>query len=136
MDGANSAEIDVDARNALEVAIVAARSGRLQMLDLVHEFLRSIVAVPSAKDPGPDGSGVSPVFFDKDGIQMVAVYSDLERAKRNKDIAPFAMTITGQLLLRHFPSGFGIVVNPGFPICFDIPPSGIEQIRHDLTRDN
>jgi hypothetical protein len=62
----------------------------------------------------PDGSGMTPLLFDKNGVQMLGVFTSLARVELFKDKTPYCLSMKGSELLARIPSGYGLVVNPGF----------------------
>ena len=75
---------------------------------------------------------MDPFVFDKEGAQMVAVYTDRERVKKLGSAARFCIVMTGRDFIDRLPPGFGVVVNPGFTIGLDIAPTDLKEIRQDF----
>jgi hypothetical protein len=120
-------------KNELEVGLVEAQSGRLSVPDLMRLLVKSELAVPSAGEVLEDGSGFQPLLFPKDQIQMLASFSDKERIGEFASMAPYCLVLKGRDLLHRMPPGYGLVVNPGSPIGFDISPEGIANVLRDFT---
>ena len=72
------------------------------------------LSVPSGSEVMPDGSGLAPLLFEKNGIQMLGVFTSLSRVKMFKDKTPYCLSMNGSDLLSRMPSGYGLVINPGF----------------------
>jgi len=119
--------------NELEVSLEKARSGRLAMADFVKVFVESDVAVPSGREIMADGSGFQPLLFDKEQVKMVACFTAKERIESFVSLAPYCLVIKGIEFLRRIPPGYGVVVNPGQPVGFDISPEGLSQIVRDFV---
>lgn len=90
------------------------------------------VYVPSGADPGEGLENLRPVYYPKDELQMLAVFTTTEGADSLSDVAPWLVTFTGEELLRRMPAADGLVVNPGLPDGFDVPPSGLQALRVEL----
>lgn len=119
-------------RNALEIALVRGRENLLNMQTILWVFAASTIYVPSGTEPGENMTNFQPVLFERDGTQMVACYSELDRGSRIRDLAPYMVTMTGLKLLTGVPSDQGIVLNAGSTIGFDIAPKGISAIRTEI----
>ena len=93
------------------------------------------VAVPSATEILEDGSGLQPLLFPKNGVQMLACFTDKSRIGEFSSLAPYCLVLKGHDLLRRMSPGFGLVVNPGTPTGFDVPPQGVAKIVKDFATD-
>lgn len=120
--------------NDLERALESARAGRSSMPAFLRVFRQSKVFVSSGAEIKPDGSGFQPVLFDKEGVQMVACFTAMERIGRFASLAPYCLAIKGGEFLQRIPEGYGLVVNPGQPVGFDVTPDGIRAIVAEFTR--
>ena len=114
--------------NALESALESARTGRSSLPDFFSVFVESDIFVPSGSELMPDGSGFQPLLFDKEGVQMVACFTDVERIGEFAGLAPYCLRLKGNEFLPRIPVGYGLVVNPGQSSGFDVPPSGVRKI--------
>jgi hypothetical protein len=119
--------------NALESELESARVGRSSMPEFLRLLSESDVVVPSAGEVMPDGSGFQPLLFDKEGTQMVACFTAKERIGRYADIASYCLTINGGEFLQRIPPSYGLVVNPGQSVGFDITPEGLGKIITELN---
>lgn len=102
------------------------------MQSVLWTFAASTVYVPSGDDPGERFEGFRPVYYPKDDVQMLAVFTSPDGAGSLSDLAPWLVTFTGEELLRRMPATDGLVVNPGLPDGFDIAPAGLETLRAEL----
>ena len=116
----------------LEEKLLCAMSGEIPSRDFLRLLLRVRVAVPSATAVTEKWTDLSPVFFDKAGEQMLAVFSSLERAKRLSPVAAFCLEMAGHEVIARMPPGCGLVLNPGWSAGLDIPSSGIAQLSRDF----
>jgi hypothetical protein len=120
-------------QNELEVALEKTHSGRLAMPDFLQVLVESDLAVPSGSEIMADGSGFQPLLFDKEQVKMVACFTAKERLGSFVSLTPYCLVIKGREFLRRVPPEYGVVVNPGQPVGFDISPEGLSQIVRDFT---
>lgn len=118
--------------NDLEDLLVEAQEKRLNFAEFINFFLNADLSVPSGSEVMPDGSGLAPLLFEKNGIQMLGVFTSLSRVKMFKDKTPYCLSMSGSDLLSRMPSDCGLVINPGFDKGFELPPAGIAAIVKDL----
>lgn len=114
--------------NDFELALEQAQGGHLGVPELMRALLSSELAVPSAEEVMADGSGFSPLLFNKKGVQMLACFSDKSRVSEFADMAPYCLVMQGRELLRRMPPGYGLVINPGLAVGFDMTPDGILRL--------
>jgi len=114
--------------NALESELESAQAGRSSMPVFLRLFCNSEIVVPSAEEIMPDGSGFEPLLFVKEGVQMVACFTAKERIGGFADIIPYCLTIRGSEFLRLIPTHYGLVVNPGQSVGFEIAPDKLRKI--------
>jgi hypothetical protein len=119
---------DFSPLNDLEIALVEARSGRLLMSGFIKVFVGNDLAVPSGREVMANGDGFQPVLFDKNGVKMVACFTAKERIGRIAGRAPYCLAMKGMEFLRRVPPGYGLVINPGQSVGFDISPDGLSSI--------
>jgi hypothetical protein len=123
-----------DARPALlDRAILRARAGGLPMQTLLWTLAASPVYVPSGGEPGDDFSGFQPVYYEREGAQMLAVFTTPDGAATLSDLAPHIVAFGGEDLLLRMPAENGLVVNPGSQVGFDVPPLGLSAFRQEIT---
>lgn len=118
--------------NELESKLVAAKQGRVPVGDFVHQLLSSEIALPTASEVQADGSGFEPVLFDNEGVRMLAAFTARDRVTELGQIAKFCLMIKGADILRRIPKGYGLVVNPGLKVGFEISPQGISEILDEF----
>jgi hypothetical protein len=119
--------------NELEVALLEAMNGKIPLGAFLSRFVDHDVAIPSRTEVEQTGKGMDPVLFNREGVQLVSVFIDLERAKSLAQSAQFCLLMKGRDLIARMPHGIGIVVNPGFTVGFEISPQGISEIRRDFS---
>ena len=113
--------------NELETMLLRAMSGEIQVEEFLSAFMRARIVIPSATEVAADGTGISSLFFDTDGQQMLAVFTSLARATPMAHVATFCVEMVGHEALTRMRPGFGLVLNPGWSAGLEIPPSGIAQ---------
>lgn len=124
-----SPRIDED---TLEEAIVAASRGRMSLQQFLRTLLDSDIVVPSATAIQADGSGLTPLLFNKQGTEMMAIFTSLSRAEVCGAATPFALKINARMFLSRLSKEVGVVINPGCADGLDVTPGGITNILRDF----
>jgi hypothetical protein len=120
--------------NDLEKALVSAKEGALPMKKFIALLLVSELAVPSTTEMRADGTGLTPLFFDKEGVGMLAAFTDKSRISKFTDVAHYCLAVKALDLLKRMPTEYGLVINPDCEVGFDITPSGIREIIKDFEK--
>jgi SseB protein N-terminal domain len=120
-------------RNKLEHVLVGAKAGRISARELAIALVSSDVAIPNLRVNG-EGSRFNPIVLGKAGVQMVAVFTDVERSKSLPEPGSSVVVMPGRELLELLPAGFGIVINPELQVSCEISPAGVQEMRRDLCR--
>ena len=118
--------------NELENLLVKVQEKKAGFREFIESFLKADLSVPSDSEVMPDGSGMAPLLFEKNDVQMLGVFTSMSKVKLFKDKAPYCLSMKGRELLACMPSGYGLVVNPGFDKGFELPPSGLKDILKDF----
>ncbi|MCE9546731.1 MAG: SseB family protein [Planctomycetia bacterium] len=118
--------------NPLEHALVAAKSGRMRLHDFLSILLTHDIVILSATEVQADGTGFQPLLFNTESQVLIAVMTDLERAKKHQDVAEYCLTMNGEQAFGWLPSQYGVVINPGFSVGLEIPAEGVKAIVRDL----
>jgi hypothetical protein len=118
--------------NALETALAKAMRKELPIARFLTVLLESDLAIPSTSEVQADGSGMNPIMYDKNGATMIAVYTDLERAKLQSATASYCLLMPARRFLKALPPGYGVVINPGLSVGLELSESGIQEIRRDF----
>ena len=108
--------------------MVEAQTGTTDIRKVITALIQSELSVPSGDEVMQDGSGFQPLLFPKEDVQMVACFTDRSRIGEFASMAPYFLQLNGGDFLRRLPAGYGLVVNPGQSVGFDISPEGIERI--------
>jgi SseB protein N-terminal domain len=120
-------------RNTLEHLLIDARAGRISAREMAVGLVSSDIAVPSSEVNGERGR-FNPIILGKAGVQLVAAFTDRDRAKSLPAPGSFVMVMKGSELLELLPAGFGIVINPELQVSCEISPTGVEEMRRDLCQ--
>ena len=81
--------------SVVDLAIARARDGRLSMQSVLWLFAASTVYVPNGANPGPDRASLRPVYYSKDGTQMLAVFTSPAGATTIGDLAHYLVSFGG-----------------------------------------
>jgi hypothetical protein len=119
---------DVEALSGPELEELIRRGMTGEPLDVISAMLRTVLIVPV----GPQSSGFDPVYFNRDGVSMLAAFTAFELTSRVTDLAKYALTMTGRDLMLRMPAGEGIVLNPGHDIGLEILPVAVESITQRI----
>jgi hypothetical protein len=121
--------------NNLEESIVSAQNGEMQMSEFMPMLIDSQIYVPSIEEVQPDGQGLKPLFFDRQGKAMVAIFTDLSRITNDFKIhAQYCLGIVTRNFLIGLPKDFGIVINPSHPVGLEVSSDGIQKLIEDLEK--
>ena len=96
-------------------------------------FVASDVVLLTGSLVTPDGSGFDPLLFDKQGVLHVAVFTDPARVGFHAEQAPHQIRWLMLDVLRRVPGGYGVVINPGTTLGFEISPAGVGEILKDFA---
>ena len=107
-------------------------NSRMPMAEFMKIFLASTIELPSANEVHADGAGLSPILFDKEGVNMLALFTHKDRIASFAGRAPYYVSMKAIDVLRRLPPGYGVVVNPGFEFGFDISSEGVREILRDF----
>jgi hypothetical protein len=113
--------------NFLEKMLVEARAGRMPMPDFLRLFAASMIIVPSAGEVKKGWEGFQPLFFNKQGVHMLACFSAPERNDASPETFPYFLEIMAEKFLISLKPGLGVVCIPG-------SPSGSRWARKPLPR--
>jgi hypothetical protein len=119
-------------QNPLEQALLGTKTQKVPVDMFLQALVVSTLYVPSREEVQPDGSHFSPLLFERDGVPLVAAFTHLDRAGRYSDKAPFAVSLNGRQFLSSLPTGYGLVLNPGYDVRSEILPQGISAILRDF----
>ena len=118
--------------STLESILVQARDGHATMKELLSALMVADVVLPSGSEVLSDGSGLAPLLFTKEAVQMVACFTDRSRIGEYAKMTPYYLAMKGAQFLRGIPAGCGVVVNPGQEYGFDISPDGLKRILSEF----
>lgn len=108
-----------------ELESLIARGAQGESVDVVGALLRATLVIPTGGEVGPHFEGFDPVFYARDQTPVLTVFTSLERVRPTTDLATHALTMTGRDLLLRMSSGYGLGVNPGDALGFELSPDGV-----------
>ncbi len=117
----------------VETLLQSAMDGTLPIRAFMQAFVASEVVLLTGSLVTPDGSGFDPLLFDKQGVLHVAVFTDMARVGLYAQQAPHMLRWLMLDVLRRVPGGYGVVINPGTTLGFEISPSGVGEILKDFA---
>jgi hypothetical protein len=126
-------ESDFVPKNPLEEKLVEAQNGRLPIRDLINYLLNVDVFIPTASIVEPTGEGFVPMVFERDGEELIAVFTAIERVDRYREKFQFCLSMSGAKLVSWMPQQYGIVVNPGYRVGIEIPANGVREICQEFV---
>ena len=116
----------------IEHQIIKAQNGALSGDALLRQIADVNIYIPSTTEVQTDGSGFRPVLLEQDGQPFVATFTALSRPP--KDMAAYLMQMNGRQFFLRVPSGYGVMVNPGYAAQLLVPPQGMAAFKADLSR--
>jgi len=116
----------------IEHRILAAQKGELSGDALLREIAASNLYIPSRDDVQEDGSRFQPVLLEMGDQPYVAVYTALSRAP--KDMTHYLLQTVGSYFFLRLPSGYGVVINPGYAAQMLVPAHGVAALQQDLRK--
>ncbi|MFI8572899.1 MULTISPECIES: SseB family protein [Stenotrophomonas] len=117
----------------IETLLKTAMDGQLPIGLFMKAFVASEVVLLTGSLVTPDGSGFDPLLFDKQGVLHVSVFTDMSRVGFHSQQAPHTIRMLMLDVLKRVPGGYGVVINPGTPLGFEISPSGVGEILKDFA---
>jgi hypothetical protein len=114
---------------ALETAIVQARAGALQPMDVLDAFHGARVFLASATPTDGDVRELSPLRFETPDGPMIAVFTRLDLIRVFGPTAPYALELTGWQVVDLLPQDAGVVINPRHDVGYQFPPFAIGILR-------
>ena len=116
----------------LETQLSQAQGGQLPVADLMKALVAAELVVPSAGQVWSDGSGFEPLLFSKDGMLLVACFTDRSRIAEYTEMAPHFVMMRGDAFFKGVPEGYGVAENPGQEVGFEISPQGLGKVIEDF----
>ncbi|MEN5367691.1 SseB family protein [Stenotrophomonas sp. TWI273] len=124
---------DAAPQTPIETLLKTAMDGQLPIGLFMKAFVASEVVLLTGSLVTPDGSGFDPLLFDKQGVLHVSVFTDMSRVGFHSQQAPHTIRMLMLEVLRRVPGGYGVVINPGTSLGFEISPSGVSEILKDFA---
>jgi len=124
---------DAAPQTPIETLLKTAMDGQLPIGLFMKAFVASEVVLLTGSLVTPDGSGFDPLLFDKQGVLHVSVFTDMSRVGFHSQQAPHTIGMLMLEVLKRVPGGYGVVINPGTSLGFEISPSGVGEILKDFA---
>jgi len=124
---------DAAPQTPIETLLKTAMDGQLPIGLFMKAFVTSEVVLLTGSLVTPDGSGFDPLLFDKQGVLHVSVFTDMSRVGFHSQQAPHTIRMLMLEVLKRVPGGYGVVINPGTSLGFEISPSGVGEILKDFA---
>lgn len=124
---------DAAPQTPIETLLKTAMDGQLPIGLFMKAFVASEVVLLTGSLVTPDGSGFDPLLFDKQGVLHVSVFTDMSRVGFHSQQAPHSIRMLMLEVLKRVPGGYGVVINPGTSLGFEISPSGVGEILKDFA---
>jgi hypothetical protein len=124
---------DAAPQTPIETLLKTAMDGQLPIGLFMKAFVASEVVLLTGSLVTPDGSGFDPLLFDKQGVLHVAVFTHMSRVGFHSQQAPHTIRMLMLEVLKRVPGGYGVVINPGTSLGFEISPSGVGEILKDFA---
>lgn len=125
---------DLAPQTPIETLLKAAMDGAVPIRAFMEAFVASDVVLLTGSLVTPDGSGFDPLLFDKQGTLHVAVFTDPSRVGIYGQQAEHQIRWRMLDVLRRVPGGYGVVINPGTALGFEISSSGVGEILKDFAQ--
>lgn len=121
------------AANDLEGALFGTIEGRMSMDAFLDVLVRSQVAVPSKAGVLDNGQGLDPLFFDRNGIAMAAVFTDISRVMpEHSTQAPFCLQVRADWLIKGMQPDCGLVLFAAPGKGCELSPQALQELRDRL----
>lgn len=124
---------DAAPQTPIETLLKTAMDGQLPIGLFMKAFVASEVVLLTGSLVTPDGSGFDPLLFDKQGVLHVSVFTDMSRVGFHSQQAPHTLRMLMLDVLKRVPGGYGVVINPGTSLGFEVSPSGVGEILKDFA---
>jgi len=98
------------------------------MSDFLKMLVDADLFMGSIEPVNAGAKGIHPLFFDRAGVLMATVFTEISRANIITPTVKSIVTLKGRFLFRSVPPGYGIVINPGFDIGMEILPEGLSEV--------
>jgi hypothetical protein len=116
----------------IESAILETQRGILPVTELFRAFMDTEIILPSAA-PAESLQTIEPLLWQRDGANLVGVFTHSQRALLFADMTPHAALMTGRKALSFINPSAGLLVNPGSQhFSFVITPVAAASMRKEF----
>jgi hypothetical protein len=116
--------------NGIEETIASMRSTEMAPNAITAALSDADLFVSSRTEVLADGSGFEPLLFGESSSPLVGIFTAPERPLIHRDRAEYMVQMTGRDFFRRMPSGYGVVVNPGYLTQFVISADAVTEIKN------
>lgn len=116
--------------NDLEKALYKVQNNKIDFSSFIKFFLKNEIVIPSITKI--NNGAFLPVLFNKEAEKMMSAFTSVSLLNLYKKEIKEYMILSGRSLLGQIPEGYGLVINPGYDLGFDISSRGIKSIIHDF----
>ena len=119
----------------LEIVLQDGIAGRASPADLHAAVLESVLYVPSSKEIGEDGNGLTPFLLPSPSsdVGMVLAFTHADRITAEaRAIAPYTLEIPGSALIGILPMDLGMLVLAGPGVAAELDPATLDDMRQSL----
>ncbi|MCA3176004.1 MAG: hypothetical protein ING36_10775 [Burkholderiales bacterium] len=124
--------VEFKPENDFERAVLNAKNGDCSMDDLIKIVSESVLYVPSQTEVMQDGRGFQPLLLDAGGNPLVAACSSFGRVDLHRQVAEYVIQMNGKDFLLRLPTGYGVVLNPGYVAQLIVLPDAVAGIKASL----
>jgi hypothetical protein len=128
-----------ESRNELEEKLMAAQEGQLPGNEFMHYLMDTQVFIPVKDSIGIEGftasdKAVPLTLKTEDDMETLILFSSPERAKVFLQDYPGyegGLLVEFKWVLERAGTGFGISINPDWPVGMDLEPEMVRQLREN-----
>lgn len=128
-----------ESRNELEEKLMAAQEGQLPGNEFMHYLMDTQVFIPVKDSIGIEGftasdKAVPLTLKAEDDMETLILFSSPERAKVFLQDYPGyegGLLVEFKWVLERAGTGFGISINPDWPVGMDLEPEMVRQLREN-----
>ncbi len=120
--------------NEVERLLMDAQQGRQSTEALLEGLMEALVYVPSLTPVQADGRGLQPLFYEREGVSQLAIFTERTRIGATfTESAKYCLEIRMGWLLGGMPEGIDLVINPSHPVGLVLSADGIRQLKGRLA---
>lgn len=118
--------------NELERLLIAAQRKDITTQSFLEAFAAASIFVPSSTPVETDIRDLSPMIFDRDGLDMISIFSRLDYPEVYREDFKYCLQIDVFPFFKAVQPSNGIVLNPGYDSGMEFFPDGIAGFIKDF----